>query len=148
MSFFTDFVIADPTSAEKIARVVDAEGTPLGLWEGFSVKSISDLDLATLYGLVQGRSLGEGVLDLLDEFTHLQAGEELSVQLVPPGFVDLLAALPEDRLLPLAETWSAAEEFAGLTDPADLKELIAQLSELARQARGEGRSVLVCISGV
>src|SRR5207248_11603225 len=102
-------VIADPSDAPQIAQTIDAEGTPVGVWGGFSVKSINDLDLAYLYALLRGDADGKRRMDLLDEFTHLHAVEEgLTIQLIPPAFVDLLATLAEDRLLPVAEKWSEA----------------------------------------
>ena len=149
MSFFTDFIIADPSDAPQVALAIEAEGTPVGAWSGFSVNSVNDLDLANLYALLRDGPGARGAMALAEEFTDLHRAEEgPSVQLVPPAFVGLLAALPDERRLPVAALWSEADEFGRLTDPADLKELIGQLCELARQAAGEGKSMLLCVSGV
>src|SRR5438067_2137735 len=140
MSFFTDFIIADPSDGLQVVLAIQQAGTPLDGWSGFSVNSINDLDLAHLYGLLRSGSEAKRAMDLVEEFRDLHVAEEgPTVQLVPPDLVRLLASLPEDRLPPVAEKWSD-EELRGLRDAADLKELLAQLGELARQAVAEGKS--------
>src|SRR2546423_10380478 len=116
MSFFTDFIIADPSEAPQIALAIEAEGTPVGVWPGFSVNSVNDLDLANLYALLRDGPGAAGAMDLASEFTDLHRAEEgPSVQLIPAGFVGLLAALPDDRRLPIAALWSETDEFGRLT---------------------------------
>jgi hypothetical protein len=56
---------------------------------------------------------------------------------------DELAGIPADRIPELAERWAAVEEFAGLADAEFLRDVIADLTALARRA-GADRESLYC----
>ncbi len=55
-----------------------------------------------------------------------------------PDFVAELAALPDERLRPVAAQWRTAEEWLGEPEVDPLVELVAELRRVARAAGADG----------
>ncbi len=142
MSFYTDFLIATEAAAPEVA----AAELPTEQWPGFSVKSITELDLANVWSLL---SREPDAVALQGRFEYLCFDEEScrTVSKVPRSFLELIYGLMDSELPDLAARWAIAEEFRGLRDRSELEELLRNLRELASRARTESAEILVCISG-
>jgi hypothetical protein len=93
--------------------------------------------MATLESLVAGGDVDE----LVDANADAQVNDprhEVTVFRLSGALTDALAAASPDRLRAVAEPWSRTEELAGTTDPGGLAVSLAELAELAKQARSSG----------
>ena len=144
MSFFTDFVIAPRREAKKVPEADDAAER----WPGVSGKNIMCLDAAALYGLMTGVTDPDGVVALEDQFEYLFGGESVEVRLFPEGFTRALAALAPAEAARLADRWRAIDE-CGVSgwEPAEVRELLDGLRDLAGRAVAARRPVLLRVSG-
>ncbi len=145
MSFFSDFLIAGRREAKKVA----ATDNPTKHWTGVAAKGLTCLDLATLYGLVTGVTDVDEVVDLEDEFEDLSAGDgPADVRLFPEAFTRALAAAGPEDIARLARGWRA-DEGGGVSDwkSPEVKELLGELSGLARQAIEARKPIMLCVSG-
>lgn len=95
----------------------------------------------TLEEILTGRPFEE-ILDSHEaaSIAERDGGQRL-VSKVSDSLVDALAAATPESLAAAAEPWSQTEEFWGAGDPGALAELLIELANLARYARGQGDSV-------
>ena len=142
MSFYTDFIVA----AEAEAPAVAATEAPTEHWPGFSVKSITELDLANAWSLLSGEP---DVIALKGRFELLSCDEESrrTLSKVPRSLLDRIEELTDSESRELASRWAQSEEFRGRWKPSELEDILRCLRELAGRARIEGTEILVCISG-
>ncbi len=144
MSFFTDFILAGKKDAKKVASTAN----PAQQWPGISVKSLTCLDVAALYGVFLGKTDDQEVVDLIDEFEDLPcANESVELHMFPQRFVDFLAEVEQKRMRAVAKAWQAAEVEVTHWTLGDVQEVLGELSRLARQAKGEKKPIMLCVSG-
>ena len=62
---------------------------------------------------------------------------------VTDGFVRALAALPDERIAPVAAMWGPAEEWGGDIAPEELDEIVRDLRDLAREVRDPDQHLYV-----
>lgn len=134
MSGWTEFVIADRNEADAIAN----EGNPKSRRTGFEFYKFFETGrLAVLYQL-----LGESSATWQD-FPLLAFGECAWVDLVPDRMVELLRGLTDNACRDLAQAWLRHPEGIDRPyPPAEVKLLLQELRDLAREATKKGLSVL------
>jgi hypothetical protein len=145
MSFFTDFLIATQREAKKVA----ATKNPTKTWPGFSSNNLTCLDLATLYGLMTGVTDADSVVEMEDEFEYLNPGDDgsLELRLFPETFTKALASVGSDEAARLAKRWRADEGGVSDWQMTEVRELLNELSELARRAAQARKPIMLCVSG-
>jgi hypothetical protein len=149
VSFFTDFLVAKDTDASAIARAA-RRGNATSQWPGFSIKSITVLDLANLLGIFRNRTDVQSVVDASNEFAELFMKPSAMIQRFPTEFVHFLAKLTPKELPLTAQKWAATEELHNSLWTPDVveRELLQPLCDLARKAEADKLPILICVSGV
>jgi hypothetical protein len=120
-------------------------------FDGIELKTIDpSVILGKLVGVVTGR---EWSTDLVDDRLIWPEGGEQDLMHEGPWVTvlddrarDVLAGIPADQVPALAERWAAVEEFRGYADPEFLREVLADFTALAAQARGQGESLYCWMS--
>jgi hypothetical protein len=100
-----------------------------------------------LWGIIEDLPASEGRLPFdLDEHNAggevLMAGDDegsYGVVQIADGFVQALAALPDERIPAVAERWATAEEWIGTWEPNELDPTVEGLRDLARQVSEPGQ---------
>ena len=106
MGIMTDFVIADPSDAERVGESSPSEPD----FEWFETKGVLEHQVAALRTAALGipfdpkARLPESLVKAL----YLASEEGPAIYQVPPDLVERLAALDEDGLTAVAEGWAAA----------------------------------------
>ncbi len=140
MGIITDYFVADAARAATLA-----EGGPSG--EDVPVLELKGAEPAVLgsilWAIIASPPAVEGEplpfdLDRFDAAGPLIAiSEEQTSGLVQvaDGFVQAMAALPDDRIPEVAARWATAEDWGAPWGPGELDETVLQLRDLARQVR-------------
>ncbi|GIM96140.1 hypothetical protein [Paractinoplanes toevensis] len=129
----------------------DGESPVPSAFDGIELKSIDPtVLLGRLVGLATDR---EWSPDLAHDQLIWPAGAEQDmayegpwVTVLPDSARDVLAGIPADRIPGLADSWATAEEFGPFSDPEFLREVIAEFTTLAAQARTHGESLYCWMS--
>jgi hypothetical protein len=141
MGVLTDFVVAAPEDARRIAESI----CPSREFNGLDAKGIDTVKLGTLYAILTGTPASPkfmGGKSLL----HSHSDEGPWVMLVPPELVKRLAAVAIGEIPEVASRWAATNEFFPKYDNWTLNavsEVLKRLADLCRQATAEGKSVLM-----
>ncbi|KAB8143878.1 hypothetical protein F8S13_08245 [Chloroflexia bacterium SDU3-3] len=139
MSFFVEWVIADPADAAAIAESLDEEQYPPEGWPWLSLQNIGEIDLMLLEAQLRGLpmdAVGDGA-ELL-----LQGSEEGPfVWAVSPELVAILASLAPSEHESVAALWQQNEELEPWPVP-DLAIVLGEMCDFARQSQSLGRPVL------
>lgn len=144
MSFFADFILASKKDAKKVANT----DNPAQTWPGVSLKNLTCLDIAALYGVFLGKTGDQDVVDLIDEFEDLPcANESVELHMVPVQFVDCLAAVEQKKMRAIAKAWQASEVEVSNWPLDEVRDVLGELTGLARKAKDAKSPIMVCISG-
>ena len=110
MSFYTNWFLAVEKDAKAVASIVTTEERSFVDWPHLSMKSVSEMDLSALWGILRGDpdSLDTATGELLFE----EAGE-IFVCRVEPKFVEALASVQAPTIKQLAIEWN---KYEGLSD--------------------------------
>lgn len=139
MSFFTEWVIADPSDAAAIAEALDEDQYPPEAWPWLTLQNIGELDLLLLESQLRGLPM-----DVVDGESRLlfQGSEDGPfVWVVSPDLVGTLAALAPSEHEGVATLWQQNEELDGWSVP-DLALVLGEMCDFARQAQSLGMPVL------
>jgi hypothetical protein len=154
MGMYTDWFIANEADAKKIAKAKD----PWKRWPNLSMKSILEIELTSLYGILLGKrkfdanlSISEGQLfyegpDYDDEGNPIGDvdSETIIVHRVMNDFVKRLAELTPENEKKVADKWTEIDEFADWkkSEKASIRETLTQIIEFARRALKAKKPVL------
>ena len=158
MGLSSDFVVADRSEATAVADTVDRERWPSLQSSGFTI-----LEVGLLHFVLTGADPDAPVSPprfvtspfsgkeaqvtvgtaYLDGFTCHDDRGEAWVHEVPPSLVEELAKA--SGLDAVAAKWAQLEELEG-ADPEDVKGVLVELQGLARLAREQKKSLLLCTS--
>lgn len=141
MGVLTDLVLADESEAEAICKSMG----PLQSWPGIDAKGIDHIKLGMLLSILTGEPYRDS---FIDECVLLAEEPEDGpwVYRVPEQLVGLLADLDGDRLTQTATAWSKIEEFVlDGWSPPEVGSVLAELHRIAREARAQGKSLLMWV---
>ncbi len=148
MGLLSDFFVADVSEVGGVAA-----RAPAGRFPTVESKSVDDVMLATLTGIATGRDFKpeEAFAQLLEEVGDPvdEASEEEGpwVWRVPDALLTTLASASGSELGQIAREWAATEEWSAHNAEADdLRELLAEVAELARHAQRADKSVFLWLS--
>jgi hypothetical protein len=111
-------------------EAVQYGATPDAFPDCLQYKSISSLELSTLWALMSGI---KWEVNLMKEFACLLVKDEGErvIHKVPPAMLRDLAALTPQQVEALAAKWAATDEFA--CEPAEVQPIIENLVQLAQK---------------
>ena len=133
---------------DRAAAGAVIESGPDGSFPAVSADGVDPVVLlGTLEELLGGRAYEEQLDDPSAGGLVDQRGEgQLLVLSVSEHTRDLLAGAKDDGFPGVSQAWAEAEEFGGYADPADLEQLLRDLSVLARDAKQEGHQLFCWVS--
>ena len=140
---FDYFAAPDDAAAGAVV-----EQGPAGVFETVSTQIDCLVALGYVEELLDGRSLGEQLDDpRTGGLVEQRADGEVAVLTISDAMRTALASAADAELPRVARDWSAAEEFGGAADPAELAAVLRDLGALARTAReaGHGLYCWVCV---
>jgi hypothetical protein len=108
--------------------------------EGIQLKSITGLNLSTLWAIIDAVPWTPDRMDGFESLSGVDDGPWL--ERCPVGFVESLRAAEGADLDRIGREWASTEEMAGW-DAADARSLVAELINLARRADTPGRSMYI-----
>ncbi|MET8834363.1 hypothetical protein ABZV78_10645 [Micromonospora sp. NPDC004540] len=136
MGILTEYFAATPERARAAA-----ETGPSDELEPLRCKFVDPAVLGgALWEVVRHGRLGSPRNALYASAERVDTNDEFGPYLVrlKPDFVRELAALPDERLLPVATEWRTAEEWMGEPEVELIAELVVELRRVARAASGDG----------
>jgi hypothetical protein len=140
MGVLTDFVIADPSDAERVGESSYSSKD----FGGLEAKGIDQVKLGTLYGILTGAPFNPSFMGDDESLLYLASDAGPLVQLVPPDLVGRLASLDDSELTRVAEKWAETEEFAlSRWSPETVEHWLTDLAAIARKTVAEGKSLLM-----
>jgi hypothetical protein len=135
MGVLTDFVVADPSDGERVAKSPCASRE----FDGLDAKGIDTVKLGKLYSILTG--------DPFDPSFPTNSGLRFEgsedgpwVFQVPPDMVERLAGLGASETESVARQWAQIQEFApkySNWSAAAVGQLLGQLAALCRKAVAE-----------
>ena len=135
-----NIVIADENDAEDIGQ----SSWPIEDWQGIEVRGIDLAKIATLHCLLTGQNFDEASIEYAPVFAASEEGPWVIP--FPREPMERLAALEEDALEQVGEELAATEEFERDDWPVEkTQDLLAELSELARVALEQEKSLFVWV---
>jgi protein-disulfide isomerase len=138
MGFFTDVVVVDQKEAKRVAR----HDNPTEKWPGCSCKNLSEVDFATLYGiLIEDPDVQ---VDLIEVSI---TDDGVMVSRFPEAYVERLAKLDAVALSNAAVKWQKTEYLNGLVQVTDLEEILKEVATFAKKAKAEGKWLLLSTAG-
>lgn len=138
MSFYIDWFIADEKDAEAIASIVTNEEHSFEDWPRLSLKSIGEIELSLLCGILLNEL--DNPNPVMDDLLF-EVDNEVFVCSVNSGFVELLSLTKPSAFKRFATEWKKCEEMADWA-LEDIKDTIRELVRFACEAKKAGKSVL------
>jgi hypothetical protein len=138
MGLITDYFVATAERAMTLAENGPA-GSDVPILQ---MKWVEPAVLgSTLWAIIENSPVREGFrlpfdLDRFDASGPMIAtteDETAGVWQIADGFVQALAALPDDRIPAVAALWATADEWIGPWEPGELDDTVLGLRDLARQ---------------
>jgi hypothetical protein len=149
MSWYTDWFLADEAEAGAIASIGsdDDDGHSFEDWPHLAMKSIGEMELMRLWGVLRGDS--ERMDDVSGGSLFVAGGEEEDeeaeggtvVSRVDADFLAALAALSEPEIDRVAGAWHGCEEMAEW-EAETVSWRLREMVEFARRAGREGKPIL------
>ncbi|GIJ44393.1 hypothetical protein Val02_12790 [Virgisporangium aliadipatigenens] len=140
MGMFTDYFVATPERAMTLADAgpggqdvpkLELKWVEPGVLGSTLWAIIEDAPVPEGYGLpfdIRRFSADGPMLFACEEYTH-------GLSQISDGFVRALAALPDERIAPVAARWATAEEWGVEWAPGELDDTVRGLRDLAREVR-------------
>jgi hypothetical protein len=157
MSWYTDWFLAEETEAAAVASIGsdDDDAHDFDDWPHLAMKSIGEMELMRLWGVLRGEPArmdsvsgealftgGDGAEDEGGNEEEYEADEGgVVVSRVLPEFITALSRLTEAEIDRCAHIWHASEEMADWK-PDDVAAQLREMAEFARRARCEDKPVL------
>jgi hypothetical protein len=144
MGILTEFLAATPDEALALAETGPVNS---GLVSA-ELKSVHSVLLGMLWAAVRDGSIEAYQLDVHDPLLGLASGSDEGPWLsqVRDECRSDLASLPDDRVLPVAQDWTRAEEWSGSPQPEALIGFVGAIRDVARAATEPGRHMYMWMS--
>ena len=138
MGLLADFIVASPADALQYRSLLEERSPiPPDRFERAEYKNITPLALGMLWAILRDEKWEVG-RHCLENVYHTQGGNNW-LERFPDELVDLISALDEEEASRAADAWSRTGEIWG--SPDELKPLLADLKNLAIQARRSDRGL-------
>lgn len=139
MGLLADVFVAESKDALAYEDLHSQGSLPAGRFERAELKGLTDLELTTLWALVQDEEwdLDQHALEAIGE-----PGETWLFRF-PDTFTEALASLDRSHISRVAPLWADTEEMQEEWEPSVAQAVIEELVRLARRARATSKPLFL-----
>jgi len=135
-AFYTLLYVAPISAAEDIA--IDADEDAMERYPSAWLKSIGDLELVELWGIVEP---GSDAGTLMEDIAYASPDGEVMVMTVPTSFVVAMSSLPDNQREQVAQKWQSSELMADWS-VADVGAVVQEILSICKRSVASGDPVL------
>jgi hypothetical protein len=131
-------LLADAYTSRDDADAVRYDTEPAKFGDREQFKSITILEISTLWSLMRGIEWDVNLLDQFPCVLEIHNGERL-IHRLPQEMAANLACLTPDEVLAVASKWAVTEELA--CEPGDVQPIIDGSVRLAKKSSATGQRI-------